>query len=55
VSLLSHLSPVTGGRALVFAGDELVGIVTPTDVSRALEHRALRSNRPQPADAQAEP
>ncbi|MDQ6614659.1 MAG: site-2 protease family protein [Actinomycetota bacterium] len=48
VSLLSRLSPATGGRALVFAGDKLVGIVTPADVSGALERMALRSKRPHP-------
>ena len=55
VSLLPRLSSATGGRTLVFDGDKLVGIVTPTDVSGALERMALRSNRPQPARSEAAP
>ena len=30
------------GRALVFDGDELVGIVSPTDLNRALELARLK-------------
>lgn len=41
MGLLSRLSAETGGRALVFEGDVLVGIVTPTDVTKAIEIRAL--------------
>lgn len=43
VSLLERLTPTAGGRALVFDHDQLVGIVTPTDVARAAEVRGLRS------------
>lgn len=41
LSLLERLSPTTGGRALVFEAGHLVGVVTPTDVARALEVRTL--------------
>ena len=41
VSLLERLSPATGGRALVFDAGNLVGILTPTDVARAVEVRSL--------------
>jgi len=34
-----------GGRALVFDGGSLVGIITPTDVQRAIDLAALRSPR----------
>lgn len=34
----------TGGRVLVFDGDALVGIVTPSDVTSALERNVLRSS-----------
>lgn len=43
VALLDRLTPHTGGRALVFTHEQLVGILTPTDVARAAEARGLRS------------
>lgn len=45
VSLLDRLTPDAGGRALVFDHNELVGILTPTDVARAAELRGLRDGR----------
>ena len=44
-ALLGRLDGCADGRALVLDGDRLVGIVSPTDVSRALRYSALR--RPQ--------
>lgn len=41
VDLLQRLSPLSGGRALVFTDNRLVGIVTQTDIARAVELRAL--------------
>jgi len=46
VELLSPLTPQTGGRALVFDHGELVGIVTPADIARAVEVRSLRDHVP---------
>lgn len=43
VGVLGRLSPQTGGRALVFQQGELVGIITPADVARAVEIGTLRS------------
>ncbi|GAA3162159.1 site-2 protease family protein [Blastococcus jejuensis] len=40
--LVARLGPAGDGRALVLADGELVGIVTPTDISRAVQHAALR-------------
>lgn len=41
-ALLPHLTGTADGRALVLDGDRLVGIVTPTDITRAVEAAALR-------------
>ncbi len=41
VQLLQRMPGRADGRALVLEGDHLVGIVTPTDVARALELAAL--------------
>jgi Zn-dependent protease len=48
--LLERLARASGGggRALVFDGDALVGIVTPTDVHRAVDLAALREPRVRP-------
>jgi hypothetical protein len=35
--LLPRLGACSDGRALVFAGGQLAGIVAPADISRALE------------------
>jgi Zn-dependent protease/CBS domain-containing protein len=35
--VLSRLNECSEGRALVFTGDQLTGIISPTDISRALE------------------
>jgi Zn-dependent protease/CBS domain-containing protein len=40
-ALLPRLTRVADGRALVLDGGRLVGIVTPTDITRALEHATL--------------
>jgi Zn-dependent protease len=40
-ALLTRVTRESGGRALVFDGGRLVGIVTPADVTRALETLAL--------------
>ena len=39
--LLPRLSGCTDGRALVFDGDHLAGIVSPSDISRAVALRGL--------------
>lgn len=41
--LMEHLSPDTGGRALVFDAGKLVGIVTPTDIARMIEVKGLHT------------
>jgi Zn-dependent protease/CBS domain-containing protein len=46
LDLLPRLNSATDGRALVLSGGKLVGIVSPVDVSRALEHAALRGPGP---------
>jgi CBS domain-containing protein len=43
LSLLGRLTEESGGRALVFDGSRLVGIVTLADVARAIETRSLRA------------
>lgn len=40
-ALLARLRGCTDGRALVFAGDTLVGIVSPSDISRAVSLHGL--------------
>ena len=47
-AVLERLAPSAGGRALVFAAGELVGIVTPTDIARAIEVRTLGGVRSSP-------
>lgn len=42
ISLLERLAGSRDGRALVFAGAELVGIVSPTDISRTVQTATLR-------------
>lgn len=42
IDLLSRLNGAADRRALVLSGDELVGIVSPFDISRAFEHAGLR-------------
>ncbi|MGH3645572.1 MAG: site-2 protease family protein [Micromonosporaceae bacterium] len=44
--LLPRLSRCADGRALVVAGDKLVGIVSPSDISRAVQHASLRHEAP---------
>lgn len=39
--LLPRVTRESGGRALVFEQGRLVGMVTPVDVARVLETRAL--------------
>lgn len=36
-------APDRDGRLLVFAGDELVGIMSPSNLPRAIEHARLQS------------
>lgn len=53
-ALLERMSTAGGhraGRALIFEGEELVGIVSPTDVRRAIDLAALRAPGPHPAQA----
>ena len=52
VDVLEHADPETAGdgRMLVFDNGHLVGIVSPTDVNRAIQMAALRGNRPSRAD-----
>ena len=45
VQVLSRVTQQSGLRALVFANGVLVGIVTPSDVTRTLESRALAAAR----------
>lgn len=47
MDVFARLTPDTGGRVLVFDGDQLVGIVTRADLSRVLEVRSLA---PSPGD-----
>jgi len=49
-----QLSPLSGGRALVFVDDDLVGILSPSDLSRAIERGPLRRRDEEP-DAASEP
>jgi CBS domain-containing protein len=44
--LLQRLTGCAEGRALVIAGDRLVGIVSPSDVNRALRWLAVRGATP---------
>jgi len=44
-NLLPRLSDCADGRALVVADGRLVGIVSPSDISRAVQHGSLRSGR----------
>lgn len=44
--LLPRLGPQSDGRALVFEGNHLVGIVSPSDVARRLHLGELRSEPP---------
>jgi Zn-dependent protease len=52
--LLARTAAARGGdgRALVFAGDELVGIVSPSDLQRALDVAALQRRHPRLVGAQ---
>ena len=44
--LLPRLNECTDGRALVVVGDQLVGIVSPSDISRAVQRGSLRQQVP---------
>jgi Zn-dependent protease/CBS domain-containing protein len=46
VDVIPRVNASEDGRALVFDGPELVGILSPTDVSRAIEHAALLNRTP---------
>jgi Zn-dependent protease/CBS domain-containing protein len=48
LALMERLTPKTGGRVLVFDDGRLVGIVTATDITRAIEVSGLAT--PPPAD-----
>jgi CBS domain-containing protein len=43
--LLKRLGPRSNGRALVFDGDQLVGIVSPSDLARLLQAGTDRARR----------
>jgi Zn-dependent protease/CBS domain-containing protein len=45
-SLLGRLTGCSEGRALVLRDAKLVGVVSPTDVSRAVQRSSLRGTRP---------
>ena len=45
-ALLERLAPVSGGRALVVDGGQVVGIVTASDISRIIDVRRLALRRP---------
>lgn len=45
VDLLGRMTDATDGRALVLADGELVGLVSPTDISRTVSLAALRPTR----------
>lgn len=47
--LLPQLTRVADGRALVVEDGRLVGIVTPSDITRAVEHAVLRPQGARPA------
>ena len=47
--LLSKLGPPNDGRALVFDGDQLVGIVSPSDVARRMQLAELPAEPPRAA------
>ena len=42
IDLIEQVARSADGRALVFDGQTLVGIVSPSDVPRAVEHATLR-------------
>jgi CBS domain-containing protein len=42
--VLPRLNECSEGRALVFTGDHLAGIISPTDISRAVERLSRNSN-----------
>jgi Zn-dependent protease len=44
IELLTRMEMASEGRALVFDGDRLVGIVTPTDVNRAMRRSAFTTD-----------
>lgn len=44
--LLPRLSECADGRALVVADDRLIGIVSPSDISRAVQRRSLAGQAP---------
>lgn len=54
-ALLERMAPAgPRSRALVFEGDQVVGIVTPTDVARLIEvYRLAHPEDPKPASAQS--
>ena len=47
--LLTKPGPRSDGRALVFDGDQLVGIVSPSDVARRMQLSELRGEAPRAA------
>ncbi|GAB3942734.1 hypothetical protein GCM10027614_30280 [Micromonospora vulcania] len=51
--LLPRLTDCADGRALVVTDNRLVGIVSPTDISRAVQRTALRAP-PTPGDGPGE-
>jgi CBS domain-containing protein len=49
VDLLPRLGISSDGRALVFDGDQLVGIVSPSDIARRMQLGELRVMPPRAA------
>jgi CBS domain-containing protein len=45
IDVFQQITPDTGGRVLVFEGDQLVGIVTRSDLSRYVEVRSVSPGR----------
>jgi CBS-domain-containing membrane protein len=43
--LLPRLNRCADGRALVVSGGQLIGIVSPSDISRAVQRASLRNQR----------
>lgn len=54
-ALLPRFSAATEGSILIFSGDELVGIITPTEINRAAEEHGLRTIVPGTTSTSSDP